>query len=140
MAQRDRFTRFSHGVAHAAGRPLTFTIACLAILGWAVSGPFFGYSETWQLVVNTSTTIITFLMVFILQNTQNRDGLAIQAKLDELIRASASENRFIRLEDMTEAEILALRRRCLAAAGRPAAADESGDAAACAPRAAATGR
>ena len=128
MAQRDRFTRFSHGVAHAAGRPLTFTIACLAILGWAVSGPFFGYSETWQLVVNTSTTIITFLMVFILQNTQNRDGLAIQAKLDELIRAGAGENRFIRLEDMTEAEILALRRRCLAAAGRSEeAAEDAGE-------------
>ena len=116
MADRDRFTRFAHGVAHQAGKPLTFSIAFLAILGWALSGPFFGYSETWQLVVNTSTTIITFLMVFILQNTQNRDGLAIQAKLDELIRASAGENRFIRLEEMTEEEILALRRRCLAAA------------------------
>ncbi len=107
-------------MARQAGRPATFIIACLAIIGWGTSGPVFHFSETWQLVINTSTTIITFLMVFILQNTQNRDGLAIQAKLDELIRASSGENLFIRLEEMTEAEILALRSRCAERAGRPA--------------------
>ncbi len=81
------FTRFANSVARAAGRPLTFVICCCAIVFWAATGPLFGFSDTWQLVVNTSTTIITFLMVFLIQNTQNRDGAAIQAKLDELLRA-----------------------------------------------------
>ncbi|MFX6234560.1 low affinity iron permease family protein, partial [Acinetobacter baumannii] len=80
------FTRFANGVAHAAGRPAAFVLCCLGIVIWASSGPLFGFSDTWQLVINTGTTIVSFLMVFLIQNTQNRDGAAIQAKLDELIR------------------------------------------------------
>lgn len=80
------FAEFASRVARAAGRPLTFAVSILAILAWGASGPLFGFSDTWQLVINTGTTIVTFLMVFLIQNTQNRDGAAIQAKLDELIR------------------------------------------------------
>src|SRR3546814_2836625 len=76
------FTRFANQVAHAAGKPLTFVLCCAAIVAWGISGPFFGFSDTWQLVINTGTTIVTFLMVFLIQNTQNRDGAAIQAKLE----------------------------------------------------------
>ena len=100
------FTRFANSVARAAGRPLTFVICCFAIVLWAATGPMFGFSDTWQLVVNTSTTIITFLMVFLIQNTQNRDGAAIQAKLDELLRAvSDARNDFIGIEHLTEKEL-----------------------------------
>ena len=83
------FTDIATHVAHASGRPFTFVAAILIILVWAITGPMFGFSDTWQLVINTGTTIVTFLMVFLIQNTQNRDGAAIQVKLDELIRASA---------------------------------------------------
>jgi low affinity Fe/Cu permease len=97
------FTQFAHSVSRAAGRPLTFVLCCIAIILWAATGPLFGFSDTWQLVVNTSTTIITFLMVFLIQNTQNRDGAAIQAKLDELLRAvSDARNEFIGIEHLTE--------------------------------------
>ncbi len=100
------FTGFANSVARATGRPLTFVLCCFAIVGWASSGPLFGFSDTWQLVVNTTTTIITFLMVFLIQNTQNRDGAAIQAKLDELLRAvSDARNDFIGIEHLTETEI-----------------------------------
>ncbi|MGO6797886.1 low affinity iron permease family protein, partial [Rhizobium ruizarguesonis] len=78
------FSSFATAVADLSGKPFTFVAALALVLVWAVSGPFFGYSETWQLVINTTTTIITFLMVFVLQNSQNRDGKALQAKLDEL--------------------------------------------------------
>ena len=78
------FTDFATRVAHASGRPLTFVLAIVVIAVWAVTGPLFGYSDAWQLVINTGTTIVTFLMVFLIQNTQNRDGAAIQAKLDEI--------------------------------------------------------
>ncbi len=81
------FTEFSSYIARASGRPATFVLAFGTIAVWAVTGPMFHYSDTWQLVINTGTTIVTFLMVFLIQNTQNRDGAAIQAKLDELIRA-----------------------------------------------------
>jgi low affinity Fe/Cu permease len=81
------FTRFAKITAHAAGRPATFCVAVVIILLWAVTGPLFGFSDTWQLVINTGTTIVTFLMVFLIQNTQNRDSQAIQVKLDELIRS-----------------------------------------------------
>jgi low affinity Fe/Cu permease len=107
------FDRFSHYVGHLAGQPLTFILAVALVLAWAVSGPAFGFSETWQLVINTGTTIITFLMVFIVQNSQNRDGLAIQAKLDELIRASkGAENEFIGSDLLSEKELDDLRKLC----------------------------
>ena len=105
MRISDFFCRFSNTVADACGKPFTFVLALAAILAWAVSGPFFGFSETWQLVVNTGTTIVTFLMVFVLQNSQNRDGKALQAKLDELILTSAAENRFIGIEKLDEKEL-----------------------------------
>ena len=110
MSSQSPFTRFSHQVAHFAGRPLTFATACILILAWAVTGPLFGFSETWQLVVNTATTIITFLMVFVLQNTQNRDGDAVQAKLDELIYAvRKADNHFVGAEHLSDQELKALR-------------------------------
>ncbi len=100
------FVRFATLTAKIAGKPWTF-IACVAIvLTWAVSGPIFGFSETWQLVINTGTTIVTFLMVFLIQNTQNRDGAAMQAKLDELIYAvKKADARFIGIEHLTEREL-----------------------------------
>lgn len=103
------FSRFSSFVSRGSGNPLTFVAALSFIIAWAVTGPIFGFSEGWQLVVNTATTIITFLMVFVLQNTQNRDGQALHAKLDELILSSNAENRFIEAERLTEKEIRHLR-------------------------------
>jgi low affinity Fe/Cu permease len=107
--KRHFFEVFSTATANAAGRPLTFVIAVLGIVLWAVLGPVFHFSETWQLVVNTGTTIITFLMVFVLQNSQNRDGEAIQAKLDELIRVSAGTDRLIGAEHLSEEELRHIR-------------------------------
>ncbi len=93
-------------ISRAMGRPMTFVVCCLLVLIWAATGPIFHFSDTWQLVINTGTTIITFLMVFLIQNSQNREGEALQAKLDELIRAlETAENRFIGLEQRTEREI-----------------------------------
>jgi low affinity Fe/Cu permease len=107
---QDFFSRFSHRVSHLAGRPLTFILALTLIVVWAVSGPVFGFSETWQLVVNTATTIITFLMVFVLQNSQNRDGEALQAKVDELIIAMReADNRFVGAEQLSGEELKQLR-------------------------------
>lgn len=107
----DRFfTRVSTSVAAAVGQPWAFVLALVSIVLWGFSGPVFGFSDTWQLVVNTSTTIITFLMVFIIQNSQNRDAAAMQAKLDELIRAVAkARNQFIGIEHMTERELEEIR-------------------------------
>jgi low affinity Fe/Cu permease len=107
------FTRFANRIAHASGSALAFVLASFVIIAWAVTGPFFHYSDTWQLVINTGTTIITFLMVFLIQNTQNRDGLAIQVKLDELLRAlEAANNKFMGIEKLTEAEVEAIRQDC----------------------------
>lgn len=105
------FSKFSTAVARLTGKPITFALCVILIVVWGVTGPIFHYSDTWQLVINTGTTIITFLQVFLIQNTQNRDGAAIQAKLDELIRASAAQNQFIGVEDLTEDELECIRER-----------------------------
>ena len=99
------FTKIANAIAYATGKPVTFMLCCAVIIVWAATGPIMGFSDTWQLIINTSTTIITFLMVFLIQNTQNRDGAAIQAKLDELIRVGESENRFIGIEHLTDVEL-----------------------------------
>ncbi|MDX3910187.1 MAG: low affinity iron permease family protein [Sphingobium sp.] len=100
------FTAFSHRIATFAGQPLAFIIALLIVIVWAVTGPLFRWSDTWQLVINTGTTIVTFLMVFLIQNAQNRDASAMQAKLDELLRASeGARNQFIGIEHLTEAQL-----------------------------------
>ena len=97
---------FAHRVASWSGQPLAFILAVTVILGWIATGPVFHYSDTWQLIINTGTTIVTFLMVFLIQNAQNRDGSAIQAKLDELIRAvEGARNDFIGIEHLTEADL-----------------------------------
>lgn len=103
------FRKFSQAVANVTGTPLSFGVAVTIVLVWAVSGPFFHYSDTWQLVINTGTTVVTFLMVFLIQSTQNRDTLTIQLKLDELIRATNdARNTLVDLEDMTDEELTAL--------------------------------
>jgi low affinity Fe/Cu permease len=100
------FSRAAQWTSRQCGRPLTFGLAVGTVVVWAVTGPMFHYSDTWQLVINTGTTIVTFLMVFLIQNTQNRDASAVQLKLDELIRASSSaRNRLLTLEDLTEEEL-----------------------------------
>jgi low affinity Fe/Cu permease len=116
MSFNRAFSAAANAVAHAAGMPVTFLACCAIVVVWAVSGPVFGFSDTWQLIINTGTTIITFLMVFLIQNTQNRDGAAIQAKLDELIRAGHGENTFIGIEHLTEEEVAEFRERCEKAA------------------------
>jgi low affinity Fe/Cu permease len=104
------FTRIASRIAALVGRPGTFILAAMAIVLWGLTGPYFGFSDTWQLVVNTSTTIITFLIVFLIQNSQNRDAAAIQAKLDELIRAmDGARNHFIGIEHLADHEVEAIR-------------------------------
>ena len=112
------FTAMSTTIDQLSGRPLAFVVALLVIAAWAVTGPLFQFSDTWQLVINTSTSIITFLMVFVIQNTQNRDGAAIQAKLDELIRVSAARDSLIGIETLTQEEIEQIRATCTAKEAR----------------------
>ena len=112
------FTKIANRVAYATGTPMAFLICIGVIVVWAVTGPIFGFSDTWQLIINTGTTIVTFLMVFLIQNTQNRDGAAIQAKLDELIRVGSAHNHFIGIEHLTETEVEEIRRKCEEAAKR----------------------
>ena len=122
------FTRFTKWTARATGRPITFMFAALIIVVWAITGPLFQFSDTWQLVINTGTTIITFLMVFLIQSTQNRDGEAVQVKLDEIIRAIGnSKNEVLDLEELEEQDLERIRdtyrdlaRRARSAAKPPA--------------------
>lgn len=104
------FEKFSAKVTKATGKPLAFILAVVVILAWAITGPFFHYSDTWQLVINTGTTIITFLMVFVIQQSQNKDTVALQMKLNELIAASGASNRLIDVEDITEEELETLKK------------------------------
>ncbi len=106
------FGEIANRTSHAAGRALTFLMAAGIVLLWALSGPIFHYSDTWQLVINTGTTIVTFLMVFLIQNSQNRDSAAIQVKLDELIRVSTAHNSFVGIEHLTDDEIEEIRTTC----------------------------
>src|SRR4029453_18442892 len=97
------FTRFAKSIARATGQPVTFTLAVLVVLAWAITGPLFHFSDTWQLVINTGTTIITFLMVLLIQSTQNRDSEAVQIKLDELLRVTAgAPNQLMNIEEVQE--------------------------------------
>ena len=108
------FSQFAKGVAYVSGHPLAFFIAAGIVVIWACVGPMFDYSDTWQLVINTGTTIVTFLMVFLIQNTQNRDSHAVQLKLDELIRAlEGAHTALLDLEELTDKELADLKRRYL---------------------------
>jgi len=111
MQRHSVFSQLARKVARLSGRPASFAIACAVIVLWALSGPIFHFNDTWQLVINTGTTIITFLMVFLIQSTQNSDTEAIQIKLDELIRAiEPARNRMLSLEELDEAELDELRK------------------------------
>jgi len=106
MTISESFARFAKATARQSGHPVTFALAVLVILVWAVTGPIFRFSDTWQLVINTGTTIVTFVMVFLIQNTQNRDSVAMQIKLDELLRAlKGAHTAHADLEDLTEEEL-----------------------------------
>jgi low affinity Fe/Cu permease len=129
---RSTFTRIAGWIATAAGQPMAFIAAVLIIVVWAVTGPLFNFSDTWQLVVNTGTTIITFLMVFLIQNSQNRDGAAMQAKLDELLRAvDKAREKFIGIEHLNDQQIelirAALERYSKEESGKQATADDTVD-------------
>ena len=112
MYRESAFNRFSKGTARATGHPTSFVIALMVIIVWGVTGPMFHFSDTWQLVINTSTTIVTFLMVFLIQSTQNRESAAVQLKLDELIRcAEGAHNSLLDLEELSEQELDQFRKR-----------------------------
>jgi low affinity Fe/Cu permease len=116
------FEKFANATARVTGSSPAFLLCLAAVVIWAASGPFFHFSENWQLVINTGTTIVTFLMVFLIQNTQNRDSVALQTKLDELIRSSQAENEFIGIEKLTDRELETLHAKCEAQAERAQAA------------------
>ena len=119
MRNRTSSARFSKAASHFCGRPRVFALAVAVIAAWIVTGPIFGFSDTWQLVINTGTTIITFLMVFLIQSTQNRDTEAIQVKLDELIRAThGAHNALLDLEELEEEKLDAFRARYQVLAGQ----------------------
>ena len=120
MKKRSWFTRFAKTTAQVTGRPWVFALAAATIVVWLVSGPLFAFSDTWQLIINTGTTIVTFLMVFLIQNTQNRDTAALHIKLDELIRVSKGHNALMDLEELEEQELEEFRAKYvkLAAAAR----------------------
>src|SRR4051794_13685113 len=129
---RTTFTRIAAWIATASGQPMTFLAAVGIIVVWAVTGPMFHYSDTWQLIINTGTTIVTFLMVFLIQNSQNRDGAAMQAKLDELLRAvDKAREQFIGIEHLTDRQIemirAALERNAKNQEGKQQTADDSVD-------------
>ncbi|QWV93961.1 low affinity iron permease family protein [Geomonas oryzisoli] len=110
----SRFSRFATWVSHTSGHPSSFIFALAIIVVWAVTGPIFKFSDTWQLVINTGTTIITFLMVFVIQNTQNRDSVAIQLKLDEIIRSlDGANNALLNMEELDEKDLEAIRQSYL---------------------------
>ena len=112
LKQGGGFHRFARGSARASGHPVAFGFAVTVILLWLITGPIFAFSDTWQLVINTATTIVTFLMVFLIQNTQNRDSEALQLKLDELIRATkTAHNALLEIEELSDAELDDLRTR-----------------------------
>lgn len=106
------FSQWASATSRWTGRPSAFLLCCVIVIVWAISGPMFHYSDTWQLVINTGTTIVTFLMVFLIQNTQNRDNAALQAKLDELIRASKAKNEFIGIENLSDEELDRILQEC----------------------------
>ena len=123
------FTRCAKATSRATGRPWAFALACGLIVAWLISGTYFHYSDTWQLVINTGTTIITFLMVFLIQSTQNRDAEALQVKLDELLRVTAgAQNALLDLEELEEHELDRIRMRYMRLAERARADFQSGDA------------
>ena len=112
MYRTSPFSRFANWTARASGHPAAFVLAAAVIVAWLVTGPAFGFSDTWQLVINTGTTIVTFLMVFLIQNTQNREGAALQLKLDEVIRAlPGAHNAVLDLEELSQRDLASFRKR-----------------------------
>ena len=110
MSVRKLFRRFAEATSRQAGKPMAFILAATLVVVWAATGPLFGYGDTWQLVINTTTTIITFLMVFLIQSSQNRDSAALQIKLDELIRTSQAHNALLNLEELDEDDLDRIRK------------------------------
>lgn len=127
MKNNNWYSRFAKEIAHFCGRPIVFACAVLVIALWILTGPLFGFSDTWQLVINTGTTIITFLMVFLIQNTQNRDTKALQLKLDELIRSTkGAHNALLDIEELEEDQLELFRTKYEALAGAARKALEEG--------------